>query len=260
MKQLKLYALRCSVFAGIAAILFTTGPVQGEPETIALDTSEREIAIESDFIGADLVIFGAVDDSKQKSMDAGYYDVIVVVRGPSESLVARRKEQLAAIWVNGEARHFLEIPSFYGVLSTKPIEEIANEKTLQRLAIKLDPTPFENSDGPPDEFEQALVRLKTKKGLYVKAPDAVNFLSKSLFRATLRLPTIVTEGTYTVRVYLFHDMELLSWDNSFLDINKAGFERYVYTLAFERPYTYGIIAVFIAALSGLIGWTIFGRS
>ena len=48
----------------------------------------------------------------------------------------------------------------------------------------------------------------------------------------------MTEGDYSIRVYLFHAGELLSWDRSIVQVKKEGIERYLYTLAFGDPYAY----------------------
>jgi uncharacterized protein (TIGR02186 family) len=247
-----LAALLCAVMAHERAF--------AQDESVELDTSLREISIGSDFRGADIVIFGAVDDSKQEDPESNYYDIVVVIRGPSETVITRRKESRLGIWVNGELRTFEKVPSFYGVLSTGPLNEIADPAVLRRLHIELDPTPFEMEPPEPDPFEEALMRLKTGQGLYVKDPRGVEFLSKSLYRASIGLPTSVTEGDYSIRVYLFHAGELLSWDRSIVQVKKAGIERYLYTLAFDDPYTYGLLAVALAVLSGMIGWTVFGRN
>lgn len=231
-----------------------------QDEAVQLDTSLREISIGSDFRGADIVIFGAVDDSKQQDPDSNYYDIIVVIRGPSEDVITRRKERRFGVWVNVDSRTFQKVPSFYGVLSTGPLDQITDPATLRRLYVELDPTPFETEPPEPDPFEEALIRLKTQQGLYVTDPNGVEFLSKSLYRASIELPTSVTEGDYSIRVYLFHKGELLSWARSIIQIKKAGLERYLYTLAFDDPYAYGLLAVALAVLSGMIGWTIFGRN
>jgi uncharacterized protein (TIGR02186 family) len=244
-----------------AAMLLAPGsPASAQNESVELDTSAREIFIEPDFDGADIVIFGSVDNSKQDTSASGYYDVIVVIRGPAETIITRRKERLAGIWVNGESRTFTKVPSFYGVLSTRLITDIADEETLRRFDIEFDPTPLEETRTAPDEFEKALVRLKNKQGMYVKAPFAVVFMSRSLFRASLKLPAQVLEGTYTAQIYLFHAGKLLSWDKSLLEVRKTGIERYLYTLASEKPWIYGILAVAVAVASGLIGWTLFSRN
>jgi uncharacterized protein (TIGR02186 family) len=260
MEQVALKALWFVAFAAILCAATIHERTFAQDESVELDTSLREISIGSDFRGADIVIFGAVDDSKQEDPESNYYEIIVVIRGPSETVITRRKERRVGIWLNGESRTFEKIPSFYGVLSTGPLNEIADPAVLRRLYVELDPTPFETEPPEPDPFEEALIRLKTQQGLYVKDPQGVQFLSKSLYRASIELPTSVTEGDYSIRVYLFHDGELLSWDRSIVQIKKTGIERYLYTLAFDDPYTYGLLAVALAVLSGMIGWTVFGRN
>jgi len=229
-------------------------------ETVALDTSAREIAIEPDFTGAEIAVFGAVDNSKQATPTSGYYDIIIVVRGPAETVVTRRKERVAGIWVNGASRRFEKVPSFFGVLSNRRVTAIADPETLRQFDIRFDPAPLSEKPAAPDEFERALIRLKEKQGMYVKAPLAVVFLSRSLFRATFNLPAQVLEGTYTAQIYLFHDGKLLSWDTSYLEVRKAGIERYLYTLASDQPWAYGILCVVVAILTGFLGWSLFGRN
>src|SRR5262245_39441737 len=112
------------VCLALAVFVVRAAPACAQSESVELDTSTREIAIEPDFNGADIVIFGSVDNSKQETSASGYYDIIVVIRGPAETVVTRRKERIAGVWMNGASRSFFKVPSFYGVLSTRPITEI----------------------------------------------------------------------------------------------------------------------------------------
>lgn len=244
----------------IMALLLAAPSAHAQSEAVALDTSTREISIEPDFDGAEITVFGAVDNSKQATKTAGYYDIIIVVRGPAETTVARRKEPVFGIWVNRGSREFDRVPSFYGVLSNRPIGEIADKETLNRFDIEFDSTPLDATRVPPDMYETALIRLKEKQGMYVKDPDSVVFLSRSLFRATLHFPAQVLEGTYTAQIYLFHAGKLLSWDTSLLEVRKTGIERYLHTLALTQPWTYGILSVAVAVLAGFLGWSLFRRS
>jgi uncharacterized protein (TIGR02186 family) len=66
-------------------------------------------------------------------------------------------------------------------------------------------------------------------------------------------------GRYTADVYLFRDGQLISKNQSTLEVSKAGFEQMVYWLAFHRPFIYGVLAVLIAVLAGLAGWVVFRR-
>lgn len=252
--------LRLLIFALLCCTAVDHEYALAQDEIVELDTSLREVSIGSDFRGANIVIFGAVDDSKQEDAQSQYYDIVIIIRGPSETAITRLKENHFGIWVNGASRKFENVPSFYGVLSTKPLDKIADPVVFRRLYIELDPTSFEEKPVAPDEFEEALIRLKTRQGLYVQHSEGVKFLSKSLYRASLELPTGVAEGDYSVRLYLFHDRKLLSWDESIVEVRKAGIERYLYTMAYDEPYAYGVLAVAVAVFSGLIGWMIFGRN
>ncbi len=87
----------------------------------------------------------------------------------------------------------------------------------------------------------------------------MSFIGRSLFRATVDLPVNVPIGRYTAAVYLFRDGTLVSKNESTLEVNKVGFERLIYLLAFRHPFLYGLLAVVMAVLAGLIGWVVFRR-
>ena len=219
-------------------------PAAAQGESLQADTSDREIAIESDFTGARIVVFGAVENSLQPAANSGYYDVIVIIRGPAETVVTREKERVAGIWINGRAEAFVDVPSFYAALSTRPLDEIADEAVLRRQGIEFHPKPQgENQPAVPDNFEKALIGLKKKESLYVVEPFAVAFLGKSLFRGTVLLPANVKVGDYSAQLYLFHDGKLLSQHRTSIVVQRAGLERDLTSLAYNRPWLYGVLSV-----------------
>ena len=245
---------------GIVVLAANSPGLRAQTEAVEVDMSAREIAIKSDFNGAEIVVFGAVDASKQPAAASGYYDVIMVIRGPVHSVITRKKERVAGIWVNGESESF-NVSSFYAVLSTRPLDEIVSAQTLRWHGIEFNPKPQGPDGSPqPDAFEEALIRLKGQQALYVKKPFAVAFLGRSLFRGNVTLPTKVAEGQYTAQVYLFQSGNLVSRDEVSLTVRKEGIERILYTLAYQRPWLYGVISVLLAAVCGLLGWTLFSRS
>jgi len=233
---------------------------RAQTETVEVDMSASEVAIKSDFTGAEIVVFGAIDASKQAAAAPAYYDVIMVIRGPMQSVVTRKKERMAGIWVNGQAETFI-VSSFYAVLSNRPLDQIANTQTLRSYGIEFNPK-AQNADGriPQDPFEDAMIRLKEQQALYVEKPSAVEFRGRSLFRGNVTLPTQVAQGRYTARVYLLRSGHLLSRDEVSLTVRKEGIERILYTLAYQRPWLYGVISVLLAVACGLLGWTLFARS
>ena len=256
-------AVRLVARAFLLAVLLALASQRpsAEPrESIQADTSDREIAIESDFTGARITVFGAVDNSRQEAANSGYYDVIMVIRGPAETVVARKKQRIAGIWMNGRSAAFDHVPSFYAALSTRPLDEILDENALRRHGIEFNPKPQRGDlPPPPDEFENAIIDAKKKERLYVIEPFAVAFLGASLFRGTIKLPAKVRVGTYSADVYLFHDGKLLSQHRTSLFVHKAGIERELTALAYNQPWVYGLLSVVIAVACGLAGWTLFSR-
>lgn len=232
------------------------------PERVQSDISTREISIQSNFTGIDIVLFGSIDFSGAPSPDEGPYDVIMVIRGPSEPMVVRRKERVAGIWVNGPSKTFSAVPGFYAVLASRPFRAVASEETLKTLGIGFAYLDFGETDqaqAADDPFRANLIRLKKARDLFQESDDGVSFLGRSLFRGSVTLPVDVPIGRYTTQVFLFRDGKLLSQSQSSLQVHKVGFERVVYMLAFNYPFLYGLLAVLMAVTTGLLAWAIFRR-
>jgi len=231
-------------------------------EKVQSDISTREIAIQSNFTGIEILIFGSIDFSDSRTPGEGNYDVIAVVRGPSEPVVIRKKERVAGIWVNGPGKTYGSVPGFYAVLSTRPIRAIASDATLKDLGIGLSELDFGRyTKGDPEEqsFRSAMLHLKEEKNLFQSDDSGVRFIGRSLFRGTVALPVNVPTGRYTVDVYLFRDGQLASKSQGSLEVTKAGIEALIYQLAFRHPFLYGLLGVLIAVLAGLTGWFAFRR-
>lgn len=234
-------------------------------ETIEADVSTRTIAVTSGFTGSEIVLFGSVLNSRQTSAEAGYYDVIVVLEAAATPLLARRKSNVAGIWVNTRSVAFEGAPSYYAVVSPRPIEEIADDALLERHAIGLDfvrlaPAARSVIESEPEDlkaFKQAVVRLKQKEGLYRKEDYGVIFLGQSLFRSSIVVPANVPVGPLTARVYLFRTGELLSTFTSRVRFEREGIELWLYRFAMRRPMLYGLFAVFAAVAAGLIASALF---
>ena len=231
-------------------------------EELQSELSTREISIQANFTGIEILIYGSIDFSQTKAPDTGVYDVVIVIRAPSHPVVARRKERVAGIWVNGAGEVYPSVPGFYAVLSTRPFRAITSDETLKTLGIglsNLDLGRVSKDDPDEETVRSAVIRLNENQRLFQEHDDAVAFVGRSLFRATVTLPVNVPIGRYTADIYLFRDGKVISKNQSTLDVNKAGFERTIYTLAFRHPFIYGLLAVLVAVLAGLAGWYAFRR-
>ena len=247
---------------GVGLPLAAAADEPTHPEQVQSDVSTREISIQSNFTGIEIVLFGSIDFSHAPSPDDTPYDVIMVVRGPDQPVVARRKERVAGLWVNGAAENFPSVPGFYAVLGSRPFRAIAPEAMLKTLGIGLSDLEFgisAQAQPPGDAFRSAMVRLRQEHRLFQESDDAISFIGRSLFRGSVDLPVNVPIGRYTSEVYLFRDGTMLSKSATTLQVHKVGFERLVYLLAFRYPFIYGLVAVVIAMVAGAAAWAVFRR-
>ena len=149
------------------------------PEQVQSDISTREISIQSNFTGVEIVLFGAVDFSRAPSVDEKPYDVIMTVQGPNRPIVVRKKERIAGLWMNGPSKTFPSVPGFYAVLASRPFRAIAPDETLQKLGIGFSNLDFARTPaGEPsnNRFRANLIRLQTENLLFQESDDAVKFL------------------------------------------------------------------------------------
>ncbi len=259
--RFSLVAIALLVLLGIALVA-----TDARAEKLIADLSSPEVRIASNFTGTEIVVFGAIERDAETVARSGISDVVVVVIGPTESVVTRRKERMLGIWVNRESRTFVSVPSFYALHATRDLNALANDPLLTKFEIGLNhlvmPAKVQDDslyDSGAAEFREALLRLKRKDGLYAERAGAVAYLSPSLFRTTVPLPANVPVGTYDVNVYLFSDGAMISKVSSKLKIAKTGFEQYTYNLAHNYSLAYGLAAVVLALFTGWLAGVIFRK-
>jgi uncharacterized protein (TIGR02186 family) len=239
------------------AVVFTA-----RAEELAAGISRDKIEINSSFTGAEVVVFGAIESDTGAAMsDAGQRDVVVVIRSDKPSVATvRKKELMGPIWVNREARQFAGVPSYYFVASNKPLEQIAHPNVLKQFEIGLANIamgPAPGSVGGPANFRTALLKSREGSELYGQHDGGVTFMSASLFRTTATLPPNVPAGNLRVSVYAFRNGQVISSNSMMLFIDKTGIERSLSDMAQNWPFLYGISAVLLAVLAGLLAATAF---
>ncbi|MBB3608240.1 TIGR02186 family protein [Rhizobium sp. BK602] len=234
-------------------------------ETMEIGTSTSEIAITSDFTGADLTIFGALGNTDQLLLAIGQYDIVVVLEGPRENATVRKKERVFGIWVNTRSMTFERVPQAYSLSSTRAIDNITtpfelNDRGIGVDHIPLSPIGFVGDGANISEFREAFRRLQVGGGLYESTPAGVRFVSSSLFKATLRLPANVPNGVHTVRASLFKSGKFLTEKTLPLRVIKTGIEQTITDAAHGQPIAYGAFSVLLAVITGWTASFVFRKS
>lgn len=247
----------------LAALLFAAVPAAAEHLIIALSTSD--IRIDSDFTGDAITVFGVIERDAATVSRASTYDVAVVVRGPSEPVVARRKEPLLFLWMNRTSRTFASAPTFYAVSSTRPLDEMATPTALRRFGIGFDSIELRTLEtGDVEtaaEFRTAFLRLRKEDGLYSEFAGGVDFIgaSESVFRTAAWIPSNAPDGRYTVEVFLFSGGVFLARELAVLNVTKVGFEQFMFAASHDQALLYGLACVLLALFAGWLAGVIFRR-
>ncbi len=226
-----------------------------EREHLIVDLSAHKVEITAGFSGAELLLFGAT---------GGKGDVVVVVRGPTESTIVRRKDKKGGIWVNGANMLFDNVPGFFAIAATRRLDhflpiQLAKDREIGTDFLTLVPHDSNIDAGITRDFREALIRTKTNAGLYAKDVGKVSFLGNLLFRADIKFPANVPVGNYSVDAFLIREGKLVDMKNTPLIVKKIGVEAGIFDFAKHHSLAYGIFAVFIAAFAGWVAGVIFKK-
>src|SRR5688572_22535745 len=242
---------------GVAPLLMA----QSQPRLVP-DISARSIEIRYSFTGAQLLLFGAIlyPGGRVPSDPA---DVIVVLKGPVEPILVREKQKIAGIWMNADSNRFRSAPSFYAVASSRPINQLVEERTAAIYELGLQNLQLSPGGGALPEkerrFEAGLLDLRRRQGLYAEYPNGVEINAGVLYRATISIPSQVPVGSYTAETFLIDRGRVLAAATREIQIDKSGFERFVALAARRHAFLYGLISVILSLGLGYAAGVMFRR-
>ena len=243
-----------------AGLMFTALTAAAEEE-IVLGLSQAEVSITTNFDGSEILVYGAV--KRETPIPEGApLEVVVTVSGPSTPIMVRRKERRFGIWVNTDAVEVDRAPSFYAVVTSGPLSEVLKriEDLRHRIsiprAIRSVGAPMEIAD--PTQFTDALIRVRKDANLYQVIEDGVKVDEQTLFRAAVALPASLTAGAYATRIFLTRGGDVEAQYETVIDVRKVGMERWLFNLAHEQAFIYGLLSLFIAITAGWGASAVFG--
>jgi len=237
----------------LAVIAFAALTAQRDPILVP-EVSQHEIQVRQGFTGTELLLFGAILDPSGTRAGRDY-DIVVVLKGPTQSIRLREKRKVAGIWINADSTDFRSAPSFFAVASSRPISRIVDDRTaaIYELGLpwlQLSPVGAIN----PEEqarFSSGLVDLRQRQGLYQQDGDGVSIREQVLYQARISLPSSVQTGTYTAETFAITQGRVIASAVAEVEVRKLGFERFVVDFAEDDGFLYGLLAV---VLSVGMGW------
>jgi len=252
----------CALLLLLAATFFATGPARADDPRLVPDVSSRAIDIQYSFTGEELLLFGAILYPGQRLPD-DRADIVVVLKGPVRPIVLREKKRVAGIWVNANSIRLRTSPGFYAIGSSRPIDQLVDERTaaifeLGLTNLSMSPTGFSEA-AKLERFENGLIDLYRRLGLFYENPAAVEISEGVLYRARIPVPARVPVGTYRAETFLISKGRVLAVASRNVEIRKAGFERFVALAAQRHGFLYGLAAVALSLLLGYAASAAFKR-
>ncbi|WP_431301009.1 TIGR02186 family protein [Tabrizicola sp. BL-A-41-H6] len=234
-------------------LLLLASPALAE-ESIVSGLSQNRVSITADFDGSEILIYGAV--KREAPVPKGSpLQVIVTVEGPSTPVIVRRKDRVAGIWINNAEVRVDSAPSFYAVATTGPLSDILSDTENLRHRVTIErairAVGITGEADQADAFVQAMLRVRSNEDRYRVLEGAVQLTDDTLFRTDVVLPSNLTEGEYTVRLFLLRDGKVVATQERVIRVRKEGLERFIFTMAHDQPLLYGLLSL---VLAGIAGW------
>lgn len=231
------------------AFVLLAAEARAQQPDLAAGITDDEVSVASDYRGARLTVFG-VHWRRGRAPS----DVVIVLRGPGEAQIVRRKRRVAGIWINTDPVRFQGAPAFFALASTRPVQTFLTPRAIADYG--LDPGALARLSGrtPADtdsaSYRRALVRLKQSEGLYRVIPRGIVVQEDGAFKMPFVIPPNAPIGAYSVDVYLFRGGRLVQRKPGTVTISRIGIEKTIYRAAHRYPLLYGFGAVALALLAG----------
>ena len=233
----------------LALLAFIALPAHADEE-IVLGLSQDEIDITATFVGSEILVFGAI--KRDSPAPDGQLGVIVTVAGPDTPVTVRRKERRFGIWVNVDDVEIAAAPSFYAVASSadlsrvlRPSEDLIQQITSPQVVREVGANVLDSQS-----FARALMRIRARNEQYQRLEGAVSLSRDTLFETRIKLPANLTEGFYVARIFLTRDGNVVDEYVTTIPVKKVGLERWLYNLAHENAFLYGLMSLAIAIAAG----------
>lgn len=235
----------------LLTLLLALSPLPGVAEQVVMGLSADNVAITTTFDGQNLLVFGAVKRNEPPPDDSPL-EVIITLSGPLTPVTVREKERTLGLWVNRDWIRVSAAPSLYAIATTGPLDQILTETedlrqsvTIPRAIRSLGQT-VENVE----EFVDALIRIRMESGVYRVMEGAVELDQETLFRTSFDLPANLIEGVYHARIFLTRDGRLVDRFDTTISVAKVGLERWLFNLAQDQPFIYGLLSLVLALAAG----------
>ena len=238
---------------GFFILVFFIPGVYGEPSPIGIDVIQpHTILIGSFFPGGKVTVRAVVPSGDH---------IAFRILGPREELSLMRKGRVGGLWMNVQQIHFKNVPKVYLLWTSDPLAsmEAGGEEKAMKLNYRSVLSGSLEADNQQEKslLLNELVKLKEADNLYHVFERSVRLkaLEKGTWDqadAVLELPSKIYPGSYVLELLAFDRGKGRLLHSSPLGVRLVGFPALISGLALGKGLWYGILAVLVAMISGLL--------
>jgi Putative transmembrane protein (Alph_Pro_TM) len=243
------------------AVVFVVGLALGigfsSPAACAvgkLKVAPSGLAISEFFQGSEITVSADIPKGE---------DAIIEFKGPAVKDKLMRKGRRGGLWMNVGEVDVEGAPSIYLFLSTdKNVLSSSNNVWGYGALQKQVKFSGSKAGGESSEIFQQFVKLKENGGLYGVFPGSIKVLpaasgNRSTIEGKLRLPGKVSPGNYQICLYVLNKGSLAEKKCADFTVTMEGLPAILASLAHSHATLYGLLAVFIAIVTGFVTGFVF---
>jgi len=187
--------------------------------------------------------------------------IIRVTGDMEDSKLKKKGRALGVLWMNQGTVEISHVPSVF--LLYLPGEVKADPFPLPELGMEgiHRGARIQSREGDHDTLFEEFVKLKEEAGLYGVFPGAVTYGKTTggdkSFRCTLNMPSDLPRETYQVEVVAVRNGGVVARARQPIIAREIGMPAFISSLALKHSTIYGVLAVLVAAIAGLVTGVIF---
>lgn len=237
----------------IAAMLCLLTGVGFAHAMLSASVNPQSISIGATFNGRDIIISGDVSKDTE---------ILIRITGKNKAEKFKKKGKLfGLLWMNLSTIEMKNIPSMMLIAPSDYLEKWMEKYPGQWKSmglgfdtVKDNITILPKSENKNLIFKE-LFKLKKKAGLYGIRKKTIIYTDNeeiTAYEARIHLTAALPPGEYHIEIFAVRDGRVLEKKILPLPVRQVGFPAFLSSLAFENGLLYGILAVIIAVMAGLI--------
>lgn len=187
-------------------------------------------------------------------------DLVIKITSPEGHQVLKQKGKVGGVlWMNVGQLKFENTPNFYGLYSTKKVEDILKPEEMTKYVIGYPAlekhvaiSPVSNDQEKAKWFEE-FVKFKESQKVYAYSPGAITTTAKTDRQEYFIMtdwPYQAAPGDYLVTVYAVKNGKVLEQAESKVNVEQVGAVKLLASMAKDQAALYGFLSIGIALSAG----------